>query len=95
MFKLFNSYIGQNLPSARRYLNKQHTAHNITHNRHKQLYYCGKGVQLGVRLGLALLVQGHARGHDLDKKGAGVYTARVASIILLAGQAFFWGGKRE
>jgi hypothetical protein len=59
MFKLFNSYIRQDLPPAGINSTQQTSTHH--HNKHKQLHYCkGGGVQLGVTLGLALLVRGRA-----------------------------------
>jgi hypothetical protein len=47
MFKLFNSYIRQNLPSASIQAAHNKPAYNITNNKHKQLYYCKGGIAWG------------------------------------------------
>jgi hypothetical protein len=49
MFKLFNSYIRQNLPPAGSYTDKQHTTnqHTTSHNKLKQLHYSKGGTVWG------------------------------------------------
>jgi hypothetical protein len=98
MFKLFNSYIyiRQNLPPAGTHINSQHTTnqHTTSQTTSTNHFITAKGVQLRVRLGLVLLVQGHVQGHNLNKRGWG-YITRLASVILLAGLAFFWGREGE
>jgi hypothetical protein len=47
MFKLFNSYIRQNLPPAGNHINSTQQTSTHHHNKHKQLHYCKGGTAWG------------------------------------------------